>query len=118
MVSPAANVRRAAAAANRAASAASERVDAAAGSGASVGWVRVDVAVDQARQQPAAVELDDHVVGAGRGGWHELGDPVPVDADVQSDETLAGRVQDHAAGEPETATRFVHGSHLCYVLGR
>ena len=114
MVTPAANVRRAAAAANRA-TAASERVAAAAGSGASVGWVRWTWQSIKPGQQPAAVELDDHVVGAGRGGWHELGDPVPVDADVQSDETLTGRVQHHAAGEPETATRLIHSTNLATV---
>ena len=75
----------------------------------------VHVAVDEARQQPAAGEIDDHVVGAGPGGWHELGDAIAVDADVGSDEPLPCRVQHHAPGEPETATRLIHSTNLATV---
>ena len=89
-----------AAAAVNSATAASDRVAAAAGSGCIGGLGQVDVAVDQAGQQPAAVEVDDGVVRAGTAAGHDRGDPVAVDADVEPHEPLAVGVQHHGAREP------------------
>ena len=91
-----------------------EQRDGSVGAGGRAGRVRligglgeVDVAVDQPGQQPAAVEVDDGVVGRGRGPGHDGGDPLTVDADVGAHEPLAVGVQHHGAREP------AHGSLPC-----
>ena len=64
------------------------------------GLGEVHVAVDETGQQPAALEIDDRVLGVGSGRRDERGDAIAVDTDVGADEPLPGGVQHQSSRQP------------------